>query len=157
MSGTTITARPGTPFIEVIREFAAPPAAVFRAHRDPDLVKQWLGPRDLEMEIFEYDVRSGGSYRYAHRADRGEFFFRGVFHSVEDGTRIVQTFEFEGAPGEVSLDTTTFTGLPDGRTRMHSRSVFPSVEARDAAVENGMRAGITESYERLDTILDKER
>jgi uncharacterized protein YndB with AHSA1/START domain len=156
MSDTTITAQPGTPFIEITREFAAPPAAVFRAHTEPDLVKQWLGPRDLEMEIFEYDVRSGGSYRYAHRADRGEFFFRGVFHSVEDGTRIVQTFEFEGAPGEVSLDTATFTDLGDGRTRMHGHSVFPSVEARDAAVASGMSVGITQSYERLDTLLEKE-
>jgi uncharacterized protein YndB with AHSA1/START domain len=160
MSDTTITARPGTPFIEVTREFAAPPAAVFRAHREPDLVKRWLGPADLEMEIFEYDVRPGGSYRYAHRADRGEFFFRGVFHSVshsaEDGTRIVQTFEFEGAPGEVSLDTTTFTGLGDGRTRLQNHSVFPSVDARDAAVANGMEGGIADSYERLDTLLEKE-
>ncbi|MEA5364320.1 SRPBCC family protein [Amycolatopsis sp., V23-08] len=157
---TTITAQPGTPFIEVVREFAAPPAAVFRAHREPGLVQQWLGPADLEMEIFEYDVRSGGSYRYAHRAERGEFFFRGVFHSVfhsdEDGGRIVQTFEFEGAPGEVSLDTTTFTGLGDGRTRMRTHSVFPSVEARDAAIANGMEGGITESYDRLDTLLEKE-
>ncbi|MFJ1762970.1 SRPBCC family protein [Amycolatopsis sp. NPDC088138] len=153
---TTITAQPGTPFIEVTREFAAPPAAVFRAHREPDLVKQWLGPADLEMEIFEYDVRSGGSYRYAHRAERGEFFFRGVFHSVENDTRIVQTFEFEGLPGEVSLDTTTFTGLGDGRTRMQTRSVFPSVEARDTALANNMSRGITESYERLDTLLEKE-
>ncbi|MFG1642068.1 SRPBCC family protein [Amycolatopsis sp. NPDC049252] len=153
---TTITAPPGTPFIEVTREFAAPPAAVFRAHREPDLVKRWLGPADLEMEIFEYDVRSGGSHRYAHRAERGEFFFRGVFHSVEDGSRIVQTFEFEGAPGEVSLDVMTFTGLGDGRTRMHNRSVFPSVEARDAALANGMEGGITESYDRLGTLLEEE-
>jgi len=156
MSDTTITAQPGTPFIEITREFAAPPAAVFRAHTEPDLVKQWLGPRDLEMEIFEYDVRSGGSYRYAHRADRGEFFFRGVFHSVDDGARIVQTFEFEGAPGDVCLETVTFTDLADGRTRIHGHSVFPSVEARDAAVESGMSGGITQSYERLDTLLEKE-
>jgi uncharacterized protein YndB with AHSA1/START domain len=153
---TTITAQPGTPFIEVTREVAATPAAVFRAHTEPDLVKRWLGPRDLEMEIFEYDVRSGGSYRYAHRADRGEFFFRGVFRSVEDGARIVQTFEFEGAPGDVCLETVTFTDLGDGRTRIHGHSVFPSVEARDAAVENGMEAGIADSYERLGTLLAKE-
>jgi uncharacterized protein YndB with AHSA1/START domain len=153
---TTITAQPGTPFIEVTREVAATPAAVFRAHTEPDLVKRWLGPRDLEMEIFEYDVRSGGSYRYAHRADRGEFFFRGVFHSVEDGARIVQTFEFEGAPGDVCLETVTFTDVGDGRTRIHGHSVFPSVEARDAAVENGMEAGIADSYERLGTLLAKE-
>ncbi|MDT7799003.1 MAG: hypothetical protein QOI78_2436 [Actinomycetota bacterium] len=94
MSGTTVTAQPGTPFIEVTREFAAP-TAVFRAHRDPDRVKHWLGPADLEMEI------------------------------------------------------------GDGRTRMPNRSVFPSVEARDTALANTMSRGITESSERLGTLLEK--
>ncbi|MEQ0562202.1 SRPBCC family protein [Amycolatopsis sp. NEAU-NG30] len=155
MTGTTITAQPGTPFIEVTREFAAPKPAVFRAHTEPDLVKQWLGPRDLEMEILEFDARSGGSYRYVHRADRGEFRFRGVFHSVEEDSRIIQTFEFEGAPGEVCLETMTLTET-DGGTRVQVRSVFPSVEARDAMVASGMESGIVEGYEQLDELLAKE-
>lgn len=156
MTDTTITAQPGTPFIDVTREFAAPRAVVFRAHTEPDLVKQWLGPRDLEMEILEFDSRSGGGYRYVHRADRGEFHFRGVFHRVEDGTRIVQTFEFEAAPDDVCLETMTFTDVGDGRTRLHGHSVFSSVEARDAAIESGMSRGIVEAYEQLDELLEKE-
>ncbi|WP_326565652.1 SRPBCC family protein [Amycolatopsis rhabdoformis] len=153
MTGTTITAQPGTPFVEVTREFAASREKVLRAHTDPELVARWLGPRGMEMEIIEYDSRSGGSYRYVHRNDRGEFGFRGVFHAVT-GERIVQTFEFDGAPGQVSLETATFTDL-GGRTRLRSRSVFLTVEARDAAVESGMERGITESYERLDAVLEK--
>jgi uncharacterized protein YndB with AHSA1/START domain len=155
MTGTTITARPGTPFIEITREFAASPSAVFRAYTEPDLVKQWLGPRDLEMEILEYDARPGGSYRYVHRAERGEFRFRGVFHSVEDGEKIIQTFEYEGAPGEVCLETMTLTEV-GGRTRLHTRSVFPSVEARDAMVAGGMERGVVEGFEQLDELLAKE-
>ena len=156
MTGTTITAQPGTPFIDVTREFAAPRAAVFHAHTEPDLVKQWLGPRGLEMEILEFDARSGGGYHYVHRDDRGEYRFRGVFHRVDDGERIIQTFEYEGAPGDVCLETMTFTDLGAGRTRLEGHSVFPSVEARDAAVESGMEHGIVEGYERLDEVLGKE-
>ncbi|WIY03173.1 SRPBCC family protein [Amycolatopsis mongoliensis] len=148
---TTITAQPGTPFIETTREFAAPPSAVLRAHTDPELIVQWLGPHGMEMEIVEFDARSGGGYAYIHRDERGEYRFRGVYHTVDED-RIIQTFEFLGAPGEVTLDSLTLTDL-GGRTRMVTHSVFPSVEARDAALESGMSRGITESFERLDKVL----
>lgn len=149
---TTIAAQPGTPFIEVTREFAAPPSAVMRAHTDPGLIVRWLGPHGMEMEIVEFDGRSGGGYEYIHRDSRGEYRFRGVYHTVSDD-RIIQTFEYLGAPGEVTLDSMMLTDLGDGRTRMVTHSVFPSVSARDAALESGMSRGMTESYERLDKVL----
>lgn len=146
---TTITAQPGTPFVDLVREFDATPEQVFRAATDPAFVAQWLGPRELEMIVEEYDVRSGGRYRYIHRSSDGdEFAFRGVFHSVEPGKRVIQTFEWEGAPGEVSLETATYEDL-GGRTRLHTHSVFPSVETRDAMIEHGMEHGVRDSMDRL--------
>ena len=148
---TTITASPGTPFIEITREFAAPPPAIMRAHTDPELIVRWLGPHGMEMEIVELDARSGGGYDYIHRDERGEYRFRGVYHTVS-ADRIIQTFEYLGAPGEVTLDSMSLTEI-DGGTRLVTHSVFPSVSARDAALESGMSRGITESYERLDQVL----
>ncbi|MFD1051734.1 SRPBCC domain-containing protein, partial [Kibdelosporangium lantanae] len=108
---TRITAQPGTPFIDIEREFNAAPAQVHRAWTDADLVARWLGPRDYTMNMFDYDARSGGSYRYVHVDKEGqEFGFRGVFHTVAPD-RIVQTFEFEGWPGQVSVETATFEDL----------------------------------------------
>lgn len=151
-NATTITAQPGTPFIDIVREFDAPPARVFRASTDPDLIAQWLGPRELEMRVIEYDVRPGGRYRYVHRdADGDEYGFRGVFHTVAENTRVVQTFEFEGAPDQVSLESATYEDL-GGRTRLHTHSVFPSVEARDGALAGGMEHGIRDSMDRLEEL-----
>lgn len=152
---TEITAQPGTPFLDVVREFEAPPALVFRAHVDPELVVQWLGPRSRSMRIDEWDACSGGSYRYVHYTDGDDFDarFHGVFHSVKPDVLLVQTFEFEGMPDHVALDTTSFDDLGDGRTRIHIHSVFPSIEARDMAVASGMNVGITDSMERLDELL----
>jgi uncharacterized protein YndB with AHSA1/START domain len=153
---TTITAQPGTPFIEVVREFDATPARLFRAWTEPELVVQWLGPRDLAMDLIEYDVRSGGSYRYVHRdSDGNEFYFRGVFHTVTSGERIIQTFEWEGLPGEVNIESMTFEDL-GGRTRLRTRAVFPTVEARDGAIANGMERGIFDSMDRLEELIGKE-
>ena len=149
---TRITAPAGTPFIEVVREFDAPRDLVFRASTDPDLVARWLGPRRLSMRIIEFDARTGGSYRYVHTDTDGEEYpFRGVFHTVSEAL-IIQTFEFEDIPGVVSLETRTLDDLGD-RTRLHQNAVFPSVAARDQALESGMRHGITESMDRLGELL----
>ncbi|MYW97943.1 hypothetical protein G3I59_46900 [Amycolatopsis rubida] len=158
MNPTTITAQPGSPFIEIVRDFDASPGQLFRACTDPDLLTRWLGPRDVEMRIHEFAAHSGGAYRYAHvDTDGSEHVFRGVFHAVERNERIVQTFEYEGASGSVSLETLTFEDV-DGRTRLRTRSVFPSVEARDAMVASGMERGIRDSMDRLDELArDAER
>lgn len=151
---TTITAQPGTPFLEVRRDFDATPAQVFRAWTEPELVARWLGPRAMRMEVLEYDARPGGSYRYVHRdGEGGEFRFRGVFHTVEKDALIISTFEWEGAPHEVSLDTVRFEDLGGGRTRIHQRGVFPSVEALEQAIAHGMEHGITEGMDRLAELL----
>jgi uncharacterized protein YndB with AHSA1/START domain len=149
---TTITAQPGSPFIEIIRDFDATPAQLFRAYSDSELVPRWLGPRELEMRLIEYDVRSGGAYRYVHRDTEGnEYVFHGVFHTVTPDERIIQTFEYEGTPDVVSLESATFEDL-GGRTRLRMRSVFPTVEARDAMIASGMERGIIDSMDRLDEL-----
>jgi uncharacterized protein YndB with AHSA1/START domain len=150
---TTISADPSTPTILITREFDAPPEKVFRAHVDPDLVKRWLGPRDLTMEIQTFDARTGGAYRYIHRDARGEYVFYGSFHEVRPDERIVQTFTYEGVPDAVSLETLTLVDLGHGRTRLEVRSHFESVEARDAMLRSGMDVGVREGYEQLDDLL----
>ncbi|MFD8498151.1 SRPBCC family protein [Amycolatopsis sp. NPDC059657] len=152
MNETTITAEPNTPFIDIVREFEATPAQVFRAWTDPEIVPLWLGPSGMSMDLIEYNVTDGGRYHYVHRDDAGEYVFRGVFHAVVPNERIVQTFQFDGWPTEVSLETLTFEDL-GGRTRVHKHSVFLSVASRDAMVESGMERGVLDSMTRLDNVL----
>ena len=150
---TTITAEPGLPFVDIVREFDAPAEVVFRAHTDPELFARWIGPRNYTTEIIEYEATTGGRWQYVSRGQGDEAYgFRGVFHTVEPNTRIIQTFEFDGAPGFVSLGTLTLEEV-DGRTRLAIHEVYPSVEARDAAVASGMEYGVKEGYERLDELL----
>ncbi|OUM41144.1 SRPBCC family protein [Arthrobacter sedimenti] len=151
---TTITAEPGQPFVAIVRDFDAPRDVVFRAFTEPDLVRQWLGPRRMIMEILEFDAVTGGAYSYVHRDGEGNAYgFRGIFHTVVAPERIIQTFEFDGAPHHVSLDSMTFEDLGDGRTRCSGRSAFLTVEARDAMIGSGMEKGVNEGHERLDDVL----
>jgi uncharacterized protein YndB with AHSA1/START domain len=148
-----VEAPAGVPFVDWEREFDAPVEAVFRAHKEPDLIKQWLGPRSYEMDIDSYDFRTGGRYRYLHRADGEEYAFNGVFHVVRENEFAIQTFEFEGFPDVVSIESMTFEALDDGRSRVRGHSTYPSMEARDGMVESGMESGMSEGYERLDEVL----
>lgn len=110
------------------------------------------------MDVDVLEPRRGGRWRYTHGdADGNVYGFHGVFHhdpSVDAG--IIQTFEFEGFPGEVCLEKLTFEDLGDGRTRLRGTSVFVSVEARDGMVDSGMETGVSEGYEQLDDWLAKQ-
>jgi uncharacterized protein YndB with AHSA1/START domain len=151
---TTITAPEGLPFIEIVREFDAPVAAVYNAWADPAIASKWLGPDGYEMHVETYDFVPGGSWRYLHTDPEGnEYAFHGVFHAVKPEELVIQTFEWEGMPDQVSLESLRFEALPGGRTRTVAWSTFPAVEGRDGMVENGMEQGVVEGYARLDGLL----
>ncbi len=154
---TTITAEPGTQELFITREFDAPRALVFKAHTDPDLYAQWLGPRGYEMALETFEPVSGGRYRYTHKDNAGnEYGFHGVFHEMSEDL-MIQTFEFEGLPerGHVVLDTMRLEELPGNRTRVTIQSIYQSVADRDGMIQAGMEHGVNEGYERLDEILAK--
>ncbi len=150
---TEIVSDPTVPLVRITREFDAPTQKVFRAHTDPELVAQWLGPRRHEMRIDHYECRTGGSYRYVHASNGNEFGFFGCFHEVRPSELIVQTFTFEGMPDGVALERIVFEDLGDGRTRLSTTSLVDSFADRDAFVAGGMEGGVRESHERLDELL----
>jgi uncharacterized protein YndB with AHSA1/START domain len=153
MATTQIIAEPGVPQIVITREFDAPRELLFRAFTDPELLVQWLGPRSMTMIIDHFDFRDGGTWRFVHRdGDGNEYGFRGVHHGTPSLEGIVRTFEFEGAPGHVSLETATFEER-GGKTLLRTNSVFQSVEDRDAMVQSGMESGVNDSMERLDELV----
>jgi uncharacterized protein YndB with AHSA1/START domain len=150
----TINAPEGLPFIDIEREIDAPVEAVFNAHRDPELIAQWLGPNGYEMTVERWDFVSKGAYRYVHTNPEGESFaFNGTFHTVRENEFAIQTFEFEGYPDVVAIESMTFEDLGNGRTRLLLHSVYPTVESRDGMVASGMESGLREGYERLDALV----
>ncbi len=154
---TIIKAEPGRQDLFITREFDAPRELVFKAHIDPKLYVQWLGPRGYEMILETFEPKNGGRYRYIHKdKDGNEFGFHGVFHEMSEEL-MIQTFEFEGLPesGHVTLDTMRLEKLPGDRTRVTIQSVFQSVSDRDGLIQSGMERGVNDSHERLDEILEK--
>jgi uncharacterized protein YndB with AHSA1/START domain len=154
----TLTVPEGLPFIDFEREFDFPVSEVFRAHKDPELVAQWLGPRRMKMDIDHYDFRTGGSYSYLHTGPDGTAHaFSGVFHTVRENDFAIQTFEYGGYPDVVSIEFMTFEDLGGGRSRLLAHAVYPSMEARDGMAQSGMEGGLSEAYERLEEILSSAK
>jgi uncharacterized protein YndB with AHSA1/START domain len=146
---TTPTARE----IHIARVFDAPRDRVFAAYTDPALIPEWWGPRDTTTIVDQMDVRAGGSWRFVARgADGSETAFRGTYREVTPPERIVQTFEWEGMPGHISVETAHFQDLGD-RTRVVTTSLFHTTEERDGMLGSGMERGMNETYSRLDELL----
>jgi uncharacterized protein YndB with AHSA1/START domain len=153
---TRIIAEPGKPEVVVTREVYAPRYQVFRAHTDPALVPEWWGAARFTTVIDKMDAKPGGLWRLAERDAAGaiKYAFHGVYHDIVSPERIVSTFEYEGAPGRVSLKTTKFDEI-GGRTKITSRTVFQTVEDRDEALKAGMEECILEGMDRLTELLGK--
>ncbi len=125
MTKAHLIAEPGQPAIILSRVFNAHRELVFKVITDPKYLPQWWGRRDHTIHVDQMEVRAGGMWRYVERDQQGnEFAFHGVYHAIEAPERIVDTFEFEGMPGHVMLETLTLEALADGRTRMTVSSVF---------------------------------
>jgi uncharacterized protein YndB with AHSA1/START domain len=151
---TRIVAEPGTQEILITRIFDARREEVFRAFTDPNLIPRWWGPKRFTTEIERMDVRPGGSWRFVQTDAGGAYAFHGVYHDVRSPECIVNTFEFEGMPGHVSLETAAFEEI-GGRTRVTMRSVYQTVEGRDGMLGAGMEEGVYETMDRLAGLLGK--
>jgi uncharacterized protein YndB with AHSA1/START domain len=139
--------------IRLEREFDAPRDRVFAVMIDPTLISEWWGPRGTTTAVDEMDVRPGGAWRFVVRnPDGSETAFRGVYREITAPERIVQTFEWEGLPGHVSVDSAVLEDLGD-RTRLVTTSLFHTVEERDGMLGSGMETGAGETYARLEELL----
>ncbi len=138
--------------IRVERIFHAPRERVWRALTDPALVAQWWG-RGHRLEVVQMEVRRGGHWRFVEHAPEGTNGFGGRYREVSPPERVVQTFEWDGMPGHVVVETMTLEDLGDGRTRLVNVSLFHTTEERDGMLHSGMEQGLNQSYQALDRVL----
>src|SRR2546421_10417513 len=125
MSKAVLTAEPAQHDIVMTRVFDAPRELVFKAYTDPAQVSQWWGLRSHTTRVDAMDVRPGGTWRFVDRdPDGNEYGFHGVYHEVAPPERLVSTFEFEGMPGHVVLETVTFEDV-QGEDEAHGRLCLP--------------------------------
>ena len=153
----TVKAKVTTPRereIHIERIFNAPRERVWEAMTDPQLVAQWWG-RGNKLVIERFEPQRGGHWRFVEHGPEGVSGFEGRFREVTPPERVVQTFEWDGMPGHVIVETMTLEDLGDNRTRLVTISQFHTNEERDGFLHSGMEGGMNESYAALDRVLAK--
>jgi uncharacterized protein YndB with AHSA1/START domain len=157
MNNANVKAEAGNHEIVITHMFDAPRDLVFKLYTNPEMIPQWWGPRRLTTKVDRMEVRPGGQWRFVqHDMDGKEYAFHGVYHEIKQLERTVSTFEWEGMPGHVLMETIVFDEV-NGKTRVTDSSVFQSVEDRDGMLKQGMEEGSYESSERFAEILAKTR
>jgi uncharacterized protein YndB with AHSA1/START domain len=140
--------------VQITRIIEGTPEQVFDAYTNPDKLVQWWGPRELGTEVDKLDASVPGEWRFFNVTPDGEKYgFHGVYHEVTAPSRIVQTFEFEGAPGHVSLETITLEAIGD-KTKITAIATYAGPQDRQAVVDSGMERGATASYDRLAELVE---
>lgn len=148
-----IVTLPSDTEIKQERMFDAPRELVFRAYTDPEIVPQWWGPHGYTTRVDQMDVRPGGKWRSVqHDPEGNEFAFRGEYLEVVPPERLVGTFEYEGQPGSIAVETMTLEAV-DGGTRLTAVMRFDTKEERDGMLEAGMEQGASESMDRFEALL----
>lgn len=140
--------------IRIERIFNAPRERVWQAMTDPKLIAQWWG-RGNKLVVERFEPERGGHWRFVEHAPEGVNGFEGRFREVTPPERVVQTFEWDGMPGYVIVETMTLEELGDDRTRLVTTSLFHATEERDGFLQSGMEGGLNESYAALDRVLAK--
>jgi uncharacterized protein YndB with AHSA1/START domain len=159
-TSTTTLATVTTPSereIVVERIFNATRERVWRAYTEPNLLAQWWG-RGNKVDIEKFELHAGGHWRFVEHSDGQTHGFEGRFREVTPMDRIVQTFEWDGMPGYVTVDQVELHDLGDGRTKIVSTSLFHTTEERDGMLgamqgPDG-KGGLHESYAALDRLLE---
>ncbi len=152
---TRLVAEPGKQEVVVTRTFDVPRERLFKALNDPRLIPEWWGPRYLTTTVDKLEARPGGSWRFVQQGESGDqHAFHGVYHSVVAPETMVMTFEYEGEPGHVALQTITLEDLGD-KTLLREHSVFQSLADRDGMVQAGMEVGVNDSMDRLAELMLK--
>jgi len=158
MPQVKVIAEPGAHDFTVECVVNGPRERVYRAHVDPEAIPHWWGPSFLTTTVERLEPRKGGIWRFVQRDTQGnEYAFNGVYHECIPSERIIRTWEFEGMPGHVLLETVTFEDTPDGKTLLRSQSVFQSVADRDGMLATGATEAGKDMYERLEEYVGQAR
>jgi uncharacterized protein YndB with AHSA1/START domain len=152
-AGTTEFTIPSDKEVAMSRVFDAPRRLVWEAHTNPRHLTQWLlGPPGWTMPVCEIDLRPGGTWRFVWRKSKGEEMeMTGVYREVKAPERLVST-ERWGPEWPETINTLVLTEK-DGKTTLTQTLLYPSKEARDAALKTGMKEGANQSYDRLEAHL----
>lgn len=140
--------------IVITRTFKAPAEFVYRAHIEPELIRQWmLGPEGYTMPVCISEPKPGGKIRYEwERPDQPGFYLTGEYIALDPYTSIehVERMHIPDPTPDNHVKTTFVE--KNAETTITIRMSLPSKDVREMLLASGMDQGLEASYRRLDSI-----
>jgi uncharacterized protein YndB with AHSA1/START domain len=138
------------------RVINAPRELVWKAYSSSELISQWWGPREYETVVDTLEFKQGGKWRFVHRKEETEeeYGFHGEYKEINEPAKIVWTFEWEGMPGHVLIETITFEDMGE-KTNVISVSQYEDIKDLEGMVNMDMESGATQSMDRLQELVTK--
>jgi len=155
MPGTTTRTKITTPSereIRIERVVNASRDRVWRAYTEPALVAQWWG-RGHRLVIERLELQRGGHWRWVEHGPNGVYGFEGRYREVTPPTRFVRSFEWDGMPAHVAIETVTLEDLGDEGTRIVIVMQMHTPEERDGFLQSGMQQGMDAAFAQLDGLV----
>lgn len=153
---TKLKSEEGKQDLHISREFDLPVELLFRAFAEAELIEQWMSNPHSTMKVLKLDFRTHGSYQYETSDAQGnKYGFQGAIHTVEDGKRIVRTFEMSGTPFGIQLEIYDFLKISDDQSRLEMHVVYESPGLRDEVLKLPFAQGINMAHYRIQEILGK--
>ena len=140
--------------VVITRTFPASADLVFEAMTNPEHIRRWWGAGHGEMTVCEVDLREGGAWHFAQRADSSgeEVSFSGHYKQIDRPGRLVHTERFDNIDSPYSLIDSSYTEQ-DGKTTLRAVITYDSPETVQAVLDSGMEHGLQSSYDAIDDVL----
>jgi uncharacterized protein YndB with AHSA1/START domain len=153
----------------ITRVFDAPRELVFRAWTEPELMKEWWGPRGFTLPHCTVDLRPGGKIHFCMRSAEGfDIWCGGVYEEIVRPERIVSSDYFSNPEGDVvpaaqygmpdwpeEMTMTVTFAEENGRTTLTVRQVAKTPMPKEG--REGADVGWNEQFDRLAEYLVADR
>lgn len=150
------------------REFDAPRELVFEMFKEPEHLRHWWGPKGWDLPFCKIDFRPSGEWHYCMKCvdrSQGEYYGmescgKAIYQDIKEPESIVYIDYFSDKDGKIDESlpsckvTIEFIEL-DGITKLVNHSEYASAEALQAVIDTGMLEGITETWDRLEELLNQ--
>jgi uncharacterized protein YndB with AHSA1/START domain len=148
----------GDRYVVVTRKFVASPAAVYRAHTDPELMQKWmLGPDGWTMPVCISEAKPGGRMRFEWTDGKGNgFYLTGEYVELTPYSKIVHIERMHLPDPTPDNHVETRFDSDGSGTLMTMRMTLPDEKTRAAMLATGMENGMEASYVRLEGLIQAE-
>lgn len=138
--------------LQLNHDYGVPREKVYQAWVEADRVKQWFGPKGMEVTSAEMDVRVGGRYKISFQDTKSGdvHVLGGEYVEISPPERLMFTLKFEPTPEDAPYTLVTVEFLPkgDGTEMVLTHERLPSGETRD-----GYSIGWSSSFDCLAELL----